>query len=445
MSDWTARDLRVSWHPYTQMSLLAGDPPLFIERAEGLRLFDAGGRAYYDVTSSWWCNVHGHCRRELMEAASRQMARLDHVLFGGATHQPAVELAERLVALAPPGLARVFYSDDGSTAVEVALKMAVQFWRNSGRPEKRRFIRLDRGYHGDTAGCMSVSGVETFRRAFAPLLFESSQAPAPTCYRCPLSLERKTCGARCLELLARVLDGHAGEAAALVLEPLLMGAGGMIVYPPEYLAGAADLARRRDVLLILDEAATGFGRTGTMFACEQAGVSPDMMCVAKGLTGGVMPLAATLVTEKVYEAFLGPRGSERTFYHGHTFTANPVGCAVALASLDLFERDGLMERVRDLAPRLADGFRAFAHLPRVGDVRHIGVVAALELVEDRGTKEPLAASHPVLGEVRRRGLEEGLLLRPLGNVVYVFLPPATTRPELDDVLARLSVALRGAL
>jgi adenosylmethionine-8-amino-7-oxononanoate transaminase len=445
MNDWLARDSAVNWHPYTQMSLAAADPPLFVERAEGIRLFDADGRAYYDVISSWWCNVHGHGRRELAEAAARQVARLDHVLFGGATHGPAIELAERLVAIAPRGLTRVFYSDDGSTAVEVALKMAVQYWRNVGRPERRGFVHLDRGYHGDTVGCMSVSGVETFRRAFAPLLFESFAAPTPDCYRCPAGLDKRSCGTRCLDLLDAVLGERAPRTAALILEPLLMGAGGMIVYPPEYLSGAAELARRHGVLLILDEAATGFGRTGTMFAAEKAAVSPDMMCLAKGLTGGVMPLAATLVTERVYEAFLGPAGSERTFYHGHTFTANPVGCAVALASLDLFERDGILSRVSALSPALGEGFRAFADLPHVGDVRHIGMVAALELVEDRGTKAPLAASHPVLRDIRRRGLEEGLLLRPLGNVVYAFLPLATTDRELADILGRLSTVLRSVL
>jgi adenosylmethionine-8-amino-7-oxononanoate aminotransferase len=373
------------------------------------------------------------------------MEKLDHVLFAGATHEPAVRLASLLADLAPEGLSRVFFSDNGSTAVEVALKMSLQYWRNVGKEGRTRFVCLDRGYHGDTAGCMSVSGVEAFLRAFRPILFPARRVPAPYCYRCPEGKEYPACGVSCLGALDAALREEGGSAAAVILEPLLLGAGGMIVYPREYLAGAARLARGHGVHLILDEVATGFGRTGTMFACGQAGVSPDFLCLSKGLTSGTMPLAATLTTPEVYNAFLGDPDGGKTFYHGHTYTANPVGCAAALASLELFGEEGVVGRVAALAPRLAEGVRALEGLPFVGDVRHIGLVAALELVRDKGTKEPLPGTDRVFREIRREGLRRGLFLRPLGNVVYLFLPQAVARPDLDDILDRFGETLRAVL
>jgi adenosylmethionine-8-amino-7-oxononanoate transaminase len=439
------KDLRHSWHPYTQMSTLVTEPPLLIDRAEGLFLFDAEGNRYYDAISSWWCVVHGHGHPRIREAVTRQMERLDHVLFAGVTHEPAVRLASRLAAIAPEGLSRVFFSDNGSTAVEVALKMSLQCWRNLGREERTGFLCLDHGYHGDTTGCMSVSGVEAFLRAFRPILFPSRRVPAPYCYRCPVGKAYPGCGVSCVDALGDALREGGETVAAVILEPLLLGAGGMIVYPPEYLSRAAALARQHGAHLILDEVATGFGRTGTMFACEQAGVSPDFLCLSKGLTGGTMPLAATLTTAEVYNSFLGGPDSGKTFYHGHTYTANPVGCAAALASLDLFEEEELVDRVARLAPRLAEAVRELAGLPLVGDVRGIGTVAALELVSDKETKEPLQGTAPVLREIRLEGMRRGLFLRPLGNVVYLFLPQAVTREALDDILDRFAATLRAVL
>jgi len=443
--DWLRKDLRHNWHPYTQMSTLVVEPPLLIDRAEGLFLFDAEGNRYYDAISSWWCVVHGHGHPRIREAVTRQMERLDHVLFAGITHTPAVRLASRLAAIAPEGLSRVFFSDNGSTAVEVALKMSLQCWRNLGREERTGFVCLDRGYHGDTTGCMSVSGVEAFLRAFRPILFPSRRVPAPYCYRCPEGKTYPECGVSCVDALGAALRDGGETVAAVILEPLLLAAGGMIVYPPEYLARAAALARAHGVHLILDEVATGFGRTGTMFACQQAGVSPDFLCLSKGLTGGTMPLAATITTAEVYNSFLGDPDGGKTFYHGHTYTANPVGCAAALASLDLLEEEEVVDRVGRLAPRLAEGARALAELPLVGDVRGIGMVAALELVRDKGTKEALPGTAPVFHEIRREGLRRGLFLRPLGNVVYLFLPEAVTREDLDDILDRFAATLRAVL
>jgi adenosylmethionine-8-amino-7-oxononanoate aminotransferase len=427
------------------MSTLATEPPMLVDRAEGLFLFDAEGNRYYDAISSWWCVVHGHGHPRIREAVARQMERLDHVLFAGVTHEPAVRLASRLAAIAPEGLSRVFFSDNGSTAVEVALKMSLQCRRNLGQEERTGFVCLDHGYHGDTTGCMSVSGVEAFLRAFRPILFPARRVPAPYCYRCPVGKTYPECGVSCVDALGDALREGGETIAAVILEPLLLGAGGMIVYPPEYLSRAAALARERGVHLILDEVATGFGRTGTMFACEQAGVSPDFLCLSKGLTGGTMPLAATLTTAEVYNSFLGGPDSGKTFYHGHTYTANPVGCAAALASLDLFEEEELVDRVARLAPRLAEGVRGLAGLPMVGDVRGIGMVAALELVRDKETKEPLPGTAPLFRDLRREGLRRGLFLRPLGNVVYLFLPQAVTREALDDILDRFGATLRGVL
>jgi adenosylmethionine-8-amino-7-oxononanoate aminotransferase len=419
------------------MSTLAGRPPLVIERAEGVRLYAADGREFYDTISSWWCNVHGHCHPRIREAINRQLGRLDHVLFASVTHEGAIELAERLVTAAPEGLTRVFYSDDGSTAVEVALKMSLQYHRNAGDQGRTRFVCLERGYHGDTVGAMSVSGVSLYHGAFAPLMFEGLRVPCPYCYRCPLALRSDSCDGECARFLEETLAARGETISGVILEPLLMAAGGMIVYPPRYLQRAAAAAKAAGAHLILDEVATGFGRTGPMFACPAAGVSPDFMCLSKGLTSGTLPLATTLTTEAVYEGFLGPAGSGRTFYHGHTFTANALGCAAALASLDLFEETQLLNHVRETSVHLAGRMREFERLAAVGDVRSIGMVGAVELVGDRGTREPLPSDDARLSQVYAHALDAGIILRPLGNVVYVFPPLCTTLRELDDMLDRM--------
>jgi adenosylmethionine-8-amino-7-oxononanoate aminotransferase len=441
MNQWLEKDLRYNWHPYTQMSRFEEEPPLFIERAEGIKLYDDAGNWYYDTIASWWCNVHGHGHPRIRAAVTEQMERLDHVLFAAVAHRPAAELAENLVRITPEGLDRVFYSDDGSTAVEVALKMSLKFWRNRGREEKCRFVCLEPGYHGDTIGGMSVSGVELFRESFGPAMFDSISVPGPYCYRCPVGREEASCGMECLELMEEALEENADEVAAVIMEPLIMAAGGMIVYPPEYLRRVADLAGEHDVHLILDEVATGFGRTGRMFACEHAEVSPDFMCLSKGITGGTMPFAATLTTEEVYEEFLGPVGGGRTFYHGHTYTANPIGCAAALAGLELFEENNTVAHVNMLAPRLHAGMRDLMALPHVDDFRGLGFVAALELVKDEETRAPLPSGHPVIERIYREGLKRRVMLRPIGNVIYLFPPLCTTGDELDDVLERTADTL----
>ncbi len=422
----TDRDRAHVWHPYTQMQ--TAPPPLPIVGGKGVYLFTEDGRRILDGISSWWVNIHGHSHPALNAALAAQAARLEHVMFAGCTHPPAVDLAERLVSLLPGGLTRVFYSDNGSTAVEVAVKLATQYWINKGEPQRQTFVTLHHAYHGDTVGAMSVSEDSIFTRAFAPLMFPVMRAHAPYCYRCPVGLERASCEIDCLASLEQTLASLGDSAAAVIVEPMLQGAGGMIVWPAEFLAGARRLCDRFGVLLVADEVLTGFGRTGRMFACEHANVTPDIICLSKALTAGYLPLGATCTTEAVYDAFLSDDRS-RTFFHGHSFTANPLACAVALASLDLFEDDKVLERVKRLEAQLQSGLKPLAELPLVGDVRVIGGVGAIELVADKGggpdkARPPLSAGY--LDEIGPRlaaaFLDRGLLLRPLGNIVY-FMPP----------------------
>jgi adenosylmethionine-8-amino-7-oxononanoate aminotransferase len=445
MNKWLQKDLEYNWHPYTQMQRFEEEQPLFIERAEGIKLYDDSGKWYYDTIASWWCNVHGHGHPHIRKRMERQMKQLDHVLFAAVAHRPASELAERLVSLTPDKLQRVFYSDDGSTAVEIALKMSVKYWRNVGREQKRKFLCLQPGYHGDTVGGMSVSGVSLFRDSFGPLLFDSLSVPGPYCYRCPVDRDRASCDTGCLRLMEEALEEHADKLAGIIMEPLLMGAGGMISYPESYLQGVAQLAEKYGVHLILDEVATGFGRTGRMFACERADVAPDFMCLSKGITGGTLPFAATLMSGDIYEGFLGEVGSNRTFYHGHTYTANPIGCAAALANLDLFDRENTLANVNERAPQLRDGMQKLADLPHVGDFRHIGFMAALELVRDQETKDPYPSGHELMTTIYRESLKRNVMLRPLGNMVYLFPPLCTTEEELTDILARTSDTLHHVL
>ncbi|HJT75759.1 MAG TPA: adenosylmethionine--8-amino-7-oxononanoate transaminase [Gemmataceae bacterium] len=422
------------WHPFTPMQQYAAEPPLVIERAEGCMLVDLDGRRYIDGVSSLWCNVHGHRVPELDEAIRAQLDRVAHSTLLGLANVPSTVLARRLVELAPTGLTRVFYSDDGATAVEVALKMAFQYWRQcpTPRPGKTQFLSLQAAYHGDTLGDVSVGDLARFHHLFAPLLFPTVRAPSPYCYRCPLGKERTTCGMACAAELEHLVGQHADTLAAVVIEPLVQGAAGMITAPPGFLRRVRDVTRAHDVLLIADEVAVGFGRTGSLFACSQEEVVPDFLCLAKGLTGGYLPLAATLTTEEVFAAFLGRPEEGRTFYHGHTYTGNPLGAAVALANLDLLQERvllGLPEKVERLRRQLG----RFADLPCVGEVRQRGLMAGIELVQDRESKERFPADFRAGARVCRRARERGVLLRPLGDVVVVMPPPGIGLESLEEL------------
>ena len=433
MSGLVDRDRACLWHPYTQM--LTQPPPLPIVRAQGVWLYTEDGRRILDGISSWWVNIHGHSHPKLNEALAAQARDLEQVIFAGCTHRPAIELAERLLEVLPAGLTRIFYSDDGSTAVEVALKLALQYWRNRGQPQRRTFVTLYHAYHGDTVGAMSASEDSLFTRAFQPLLFPVVRAHAPYCYRCPLGLTRDTCGIACLgDLEARLQQGGDSIAGVLV-EPMLQGAGGMIVWPAEFLAGARRLADHYGTLLIADEVLTGFGRTGRMFACEHAGVRPDLICLSKGLTAGYLPLGATAATAQIYEAFLShDRG--KAFFHGHSYTANPLACAVGVASLNLFRDEAVLDRVQALERQLRAGLGPLRSLPAVGDVRVIGGVGIIELESsEAGYLDSLGP------RLYSEFLDRGLLLRPLGNIIYFMPPYVISETEVDWAIAHVSEVL----
>jgi len=406
----TDRDRAVLWHPYTQA--LTAPAPVPIARAEGVWLYTEDGRRILDGISSWWVNIHGHSHPKLNAALAAQARELEHVLFAGCTHRPAVELAERLLEILPAGLARVFYSDNGSTAVEVALKLAIQYWRNRGEPQRKTLVTLENAYHGDTVGAMSASEDSVFARAFSNLLFPVERV-------------------RGLEDMERCLEAH--PAAAVLIEPMLQGAGGMIVWPAEFVKGVRRLCDRYGTLMIADEVLTGFGRTGTMFACEHAGITPDIICLSKGLTAGYLPLGVTATTAAVYEAFLSDDRA-KTFFHGHSYTANPLACAVGLASLDLFRDEAVLTKVTRLEQQLRAGFEPLRSL---GDVRVIGGVAAIELASSKPgyldqTGPRLAAAF----------LDRGLLLRPLGNVVYCMPPYCISESETAWALDQIAAVLR---
>lgn len=432
-----AQDFAHVWHPFTQHQLWPGDRPLIVERAEGNWLIDTQGNRWLDAISSLWVTVHGHRKKELDDAVRAQLDKVAHCTLLGQASVPSIELAAKLCAVAPRGLTRVFYSDSGSTSVEVALKMAYQFWRQSGRPEKRKFAALEEAYHGDTLGSVSVGGIELFHERFHDLLFDVVRLPAPHAYRWP----GKDVLGESLAQAERLLSTHASELAALVVEPLVQGAAGMWLQPAGWLRAIAELCRKHEVLLICDEVATGFGRTGTLFAVEQEGVAPDFLCVAKGLTGGYLPLAATLATERVYEAFLGTAAEGKTFFHGHTYTGNPLACAAALANLELFEQEQTLERMKPAMEALARGLGRIAVLPHVGDVRRRGMMVGIELTADKATKAEYPYGDRVGFQVCLAAREDRVLLRPLGNVLVLMPPLSVTVEEVELICGAVERAI----
>ena len=430
---------RFLWNPFTQMKQYLADRPVIVARGEGVKLIDVDGREYYDGNSSMWLNVHGHGKPELNEAIAAQLGSIAHSTLLGMVNLPALELAERLVAIAPSALRKVFYSDSGSEAVEIALKMALGYWRRRGRPRKSTFLSMRNAYHVDTVGAVSVGGIELFHSEFGPLLFPTEKVSYPYSYR--FDGTEAECARACLVELEERLELNAGSVAGLIVEPIVQAAGGMIVMPAGFLADVAALCRSHDVLLIADEVATGFGRTGRMFACEHEGVEPDLMTVAKGITGGYLPLAATLTTEEVYEAFYADYRDLKTFFHGHSYTGNQLGCAVALANLDLYEREGILERVQRSAELIGERLAELSRLEHVGDTRRRGLMIGIELVQDRETKEPYPWEEAIGYRTCRRAQELGLITRPLGNVVTLVPPLATEASDLEAMLGILRRAI----
>ena len=423
-------DQNVLWHPFTQMRDYGRIPPLIIEEGKGSYVKDVGGRWYLDGVSSLWVNVHGHRKNEIDQAIVRQIGKIAHSTLLGISNVPAIELAEQLLKITPRGLAKVFYSDNGSTAVEVALKMAFQFWKQSCKrdPKKRKFIALTNGYHGDTIGSVSVGGIDLFHGIYKPLLFPTFRVESPYCYRCPLHRTYASCKVECLNLLEKAMKEHHSEVAGLVLEPMVQGAGGMIVFPKGYLKKARFLCNKYHILMIADEVATGFGRTGKMFACEHEKVSPDLMAISKGISAGYLPLAATLTTEEIYRAFLGKAQELKTFYHGHSYTGNPLACSAALASLKLFRKERILEALPSKIQFLNKELKRFYQIPAVGEVRQKGLMVGIELVADRKEKTPFPMEAKVGLKIVLETRKRGVIIRPLGDVM-VLMPPLSIKKE----------------
>ncbi len=432
---WAERDLRHIWHPCSQMKDYEDLPPIVVERGKGVWLYDTEGKKYIDIVSSWWANLLGHANPRINDAIKEQLDRLEHVIFANFTHEPAIRLAEQLTEILPPGLTRFHFNDNGSAAIECALKMCFQYYYQTGKPEKTRFLCLSEGYHGETIGALSVGSMDLYTKLYRPIMLDTVHIDAPDCYRCPYGQTRDNCACPCIEKAEAAFAAHAKEAAALIVEPLLQGSAGMRVYPPLYLKKLRELCDAYDVKLIADEIATGFGRTGTMFACEQAGISPDVMCLSKGLTGGYMPMSVTCVTEEIYQAFYADYNEGKAFLHSHTYAGNPLGCAAALAVQRILREDNILAKAKENAQYLtAKMTETFAEHPNVGEIRHIGLIHAVEFVKDRGTKDPFAAKKRTGYAIFRRALAKGLLLRPLGDVIY-FNPPLTiTKAELDTAV-----------
>jgi adenosylmethionine-8-amino-7-oxononanoate aminotransferase len=426
-------DREIVWHGFTQM---AEYEPWIIERAEGCWLIDADGQRYVDGVSSLWCNVHGHRRPEIDAAIRSQLEQVAHVTSLGMSHPTTIQLARQLVDLVPSGLRHVFFSDDGSTALEVALKMALQYWQQCPQPKpaKQRYVALQWAYHGDTLGSTSVGGIPRFHEVFHPLLFDALRAPAPDQYRRPAGVTRQNAAEYYLQQLQQVLEQHHESVAAVVVEPIMQGAAGMLAHPPGYLRGVRELTRRYEVLLIADEVAVGFGRTGTMFACEQEGVTPDLLCLAKGLTGGYLPMAATLTTTEIWDAFLGDYAQSRTFFHGHTYGGNPLAAAAALASLKIFEQDQTLRHVAARAAQLEQELKTIAAHPHVGDVRQRGLMVGVELVRDRDGKEPFRWEEQRGVRACQSARQCGVALRPLGNVIVIMPPLSISSSELNLIV-----------
>jgi adenosylmethionine-8-amino-7-oxononanoate aminotransferase len=431
---WSARDLAAIWHPCTQMhDHTHGVPMLPIARGDGAWLIDADGNRYLDAISSWWTNLFGHANPRIAAALKDQLDRLEHVIFAGFTHEPAIRLAEELLRVAPSGFARVFYADNGSSAIEVALKMSFHYWRNCGRSQKQRFIALTGSYHGETLGALSVTDVPLYRATYAPLLAEPIFVPSPDCYEREAGQSWQEHSLLKLEQMRSALEQHAGQVCAVIVEPLVQCAAGMRMYDAAYLRGLRQLCDEFDVHLIADEIAVGFGRTGTLFACEQAAIRPDFLCLSKGLTGGFLPLSAVLTTTAIYDAFYAEYASGKAFLHSHSYTGNPLACRAALETLAIF-RDPVLQRNRMLAERMRDRLSPLAEHPHVAEVRQTGMIAAIELVREKAARTPYPAAERRGLRVYLHGLERGVLLRPLGNVIYFMPPYVVTSEEIDRMV-----------
>jgi len=431
------RDLQVLWHPCTQMKDHETLPLIPIRRGEGVWLEDFDGNRYIDAISSWWVNLFGHANPRINARITAQLERLEHVLLAGFSHEPAIELAERLVRITPPGLERCFFADNGSSAVEVALKMSFHYWRNLGRTKKTRFVTLGNSYHGETLGALAVGDVALYKQTYEPLLLQPLTVPSPDCFEREPGASWEEHTRRMFDAMEETLARHADEVCAVIVEPLVQCAGNMRMYHPVYLRLLREACDRYGVHLIADEIAVGFGRTGTLFACEQAGISPDLLCLSKGLTGGYLPLSVVLTKERIYQAFYDDYERLTAFLHSHSYTGNPIGCAAALATLEIFDSEPVIERNRETAKRMGEAVAHLREHPHVGEIRQTGMILAIEMVRDKDLKTPYPWQERRGLRVYRHALSRGALLRPLGNVIY-FMPPYVIEPAEILALARIA-------
>ena len=436
-TDWQAEDAKYIWHPAQQMKDAEVFPPVVIDHARGLYLYDTDGKEYLDIISSWWCNLLGHCNPKINAAIKAQVDELEHVIFANFSHKPAVQLCEKLAPLLPKGLCKFNFCDNGSSAVECALKLAFQYHYQTGHPERQRFMCLSESYHGETIGALSVGSMDLYAKIYKPMMMQNIHFDGLDCYRCPFHKDREHCQCECFVSAEAAFKKYGKETAAVIVEPILRGAAGMRIYPPLYLKKLRQLCDEYGVLMIDDEIAAGFGRTGKLFAIEHAGISPDILCTSKGLTGGYLPMSIAITTEKIYDAFYADYNSHKAFVHSHTYAGNPIGCAAALAVLDILQKEDILNKAAITGKYLHEHLeKALGGHPNVGEIRHIGLINAIELVEDKKTKQPFDAKRRIGWEIFRKAMDLGLVLRPIGDVIY-FNPPLTIDTATCDKAIKL--------
>lgn len=437
------KDLKYIWHPCSQMKDYEELPPIIIKKAKGLYLYDHEDKAYADVISSWWCNLFGHCNNRISTAVEKQLHTLEHVIFANFSHEGAINLCEKLANLLPEGLEKFCFTDNGSAAIEASMKMSFQYHHQTGNPQKKKFMALSDAYHGETLGALSVSGVDLYSKIYKPILLDINRIPGPDCYNCPYNLKKDSCKAECFSRCEEIFEKHGEETAAFIIEPMLQAAAGMKIYSPVYLQKLRKICDEYNVHLIADEIAAGYGRTGKMFACEHAGISPDIMCLSKGLTGGYMPMALAVTTKKIYDAFYADYKEGKAFMHSHTYSGNPLACSAALEVLKIFEDENILENNINKAKYFnSEIYKIFSNLDYIGDIRSIGLINAIQIVKNKEKKETFPAENRTGYQIYKRALKRGLLLRPLGDVIYFNPPLNITKEEINSVISIASEVIK---
>lgn len=446
MNSYIEKDLKYIWHPCSQMKDYEELSPIIIEKGKGTCLYDINGKKYLDVVSSWWCNLLGHSNEKINNAIKAQLDKIEHVIFANFSHKPAIDLCEELMKILPKGLCKFNFSDNGSASVECALKMAFQYHYQTGNPQKIKFMCLSDGYHGETIGALSVGTLDLYAKIYKPMLMDTIRIQAPDCYRCPYKQCRENCNVECFKHAEIAFEKYGNETAAMIVEPLLQGSAGMRIYPAKYLTKLRKLCDEYNVILIADEIATGFGRTGEMFAFNHANVSPDIICLSKGLTGGYMPMSLTVTTQKIYDAFYADYLEGKAFMHSHTYSGNPLGCSAALAVQKILREENVIENSTKTAEYLHQRLNeTFLPHKNIGEIRHINLINAIELVKDKNTKESFDSKHRTGYQIYKKALEKGLLLRPLGDVLYFNPPLNINKKEIDEAIEICNQALQEIL